>query len=66
MEKRWLTVRDASEYLGAHEQTIYIWAQTARIPSVKIGGSVRIDRKALDRALEAQLDGKTINLEGLI
>lgn len=66
MEKRWLTIREVAEYLGAHEKTIYIWSQIGLIQEIKFGGAVWADRKALDRTLEEHQSGRTTNLESLI
>ena len=53
MEKRWITPRECSEYLGLHKQTIYSLCGRGALPTTRIGGSIRIDRKRLDGLLEA-------------
>jgi len=55
MQKRWLTVADAAKYLSLNVKTIYAQATKGEIPSAKIGGSIRIDKKKLDEQLENQI-----------
>jgi excisionase family DNA binding protein len=53
--KRWLSVRQAGEFLGCSERAVYRRIETGRIPAETVrhsGRRVYIDRKALDRALE--------------
>ena len=33
----------AAELLGLHPQTLYRWTRQGKLPSVKMGGAVRID-----------------------
>jgi len=54
-EKRWLKPKEAAEILGLHVQTIYAKTLIGIIPSVKVGGALRIDGKKLNEALEAQI-----------
>ncbi len=54
MEKRWLSPRECSLYLGLHEKTIYSLCGRGALPTARIGGSLRIDRKRLDELLEAK------------
>jgi excisionase family DNA binding protein len=54
MEKRFLTVNECAEYLCLHKKTIYQLVYAHKLPSVKIGGSVRIDLKRLTEQLESQ------------
>jgi len=55
MQKRWITPREAAEYLSLNPKTIYAQAAAGIIPSAKIGGSIRIDKKKLDEQLENQI-----------
>lgn len=60
MQRRWITCKEAGEYLSLNEKTVYRQASAGIIPSAKIGGSIRIDKMKLDEQLEAQersLDG---------
>jgi excisionase family DNA binding protein len=53
--KRWLTVREAGDYLGCGDRAIYGRIRRGRIPPGAVrhsGRSVLIDREALDRALD--------------
>ncbi len=53
--RRWISVEDTAEYLSLKPKTIYQLALTGKIPSAKIGRSRRIDLKALEKQLEAQV-----------
>ncbi len=55
MERRWISVRTASEYLSIHEITCRRLIDRGKIPATKIGGSIRIDKKRLDEKLECGL-----------
>jgi excisionase family DNA binding protein len=50
--KRWMTVREAAEYLGTTEVAIRRRIARKRIVSKRMGRSVLVDRVALDRELE--------------
>jgi len=56
--RRWITPKEAAEYLSLHPVSIYRLIAKGVIPSVKIGHSVRVDLKALDELLERQIKGK--------
>lgn len=51
-EKRLLTVREAAEFLGTTSATLYGRVWRREIPFVKIGRSVRFDRRDLDELIE--------------
>ena len=52
MERRWITVKEAAQYLGLHEKTIYRLTYKRTIPFTKVEGiGVRIDVKELDKML---------------
>lgn len=55
MERRWISVRIASEYLGIHEITCRRLIDRGEIRATKIGGSIRVDKKRLDEKLERGL-----------
>lgn len=44
----WMTVKDAAEYLGVSEPTIFRWMREGTISFFKIGGSTRFRRENLD------------------
>jgi excisionase family DNA binding protein len=50
--KRWLTVREAADYLGLSEVAVRARMKRGRIPVRHNGRSVAIDRQALDRLIE--------------
>jgi len=53
MERRWLTAKEAAEYLRLHLKTIYRLVSMGAIPYSKISGyGIRIDKVELDRLLE--------------
>ncbi len=50
--KRWYTIRDAAEYLGVSEPTIFRWMKEGALSFYKIGGSTRFSRDILDAVIE--------------
>ena len=50
--KRLLTPREAAAYLGLAVDTVYRQARLRKLPSVKVGRSLRFDVKALERYVE--------------
>jgi len=61
-EKRLLTIKEASEYLGISVDALYCMVYRKQIPYVKIGKKLRFDKFILDRWIEKQTipDSKTI------
>lgn len=55
IERSWINCKEAAEYLGLKPKTVYDFCLSGKIPSVKIGGSRRVDLKALEAGLEKQL-----------
>lgn len=55
IEKRWLTCKEAGEYLNLSPKTVSDLCLSGRIPSIKIGHSRRVDLKALEVGLEKQI-----------
>jgi len=54
IERRWLRVTEAGEYLGLHQKSVYRACSERRIPFCKIAGiGVRIDKHELDLLLES-------------
>ena len=47
-----MTVTEAAEYLGTTPATLYSKACRRVIPFVKVGRSLRFDRRDLDRLIE--------------
>lgn len=53
IERRWLKVKEAAEYLGMHEKSVYRACCRRKIPFSKAPGvGVRIDKRELDALLE--------------
>jgi excisionase family DNA binding protein len=44
----WLTIREAAEYLGVSEPTIFRWMREGSLSFFKIGGATRFRRENLD------------------
>jgi excisionase family DNA binding protein len=54
-EKRWMSIKDAAEYLGVNGTSLYRACRKNWIPSIKSRGiGVRVDRVKLDAMLENQ------------
>ena len=53
--RRWISVREASQYLSIHEITCRRLIDRGEIPACKVGGSIRIDKKRLDEKLEQRM-----------
>ena len=51
-ERRFLSVKDVSDYTGLAEGTIYNMVYQRRIPFTKLGGSVKFDRHRLDKWID--------------
>ena len=56
LEKRWISPREAAEYLGCHIQTLYVWIARGEVPSARLGRKVLIDLKRLDAQLEGSMN----------
>jgi excisionase family DNA binding protein len=54
---RWFSVKEAAEYLGVSEPTIYRWMKNHTLSFFKVGGSTRFDQEGLD-AVIAKSTGK--------
>jgi excisionase family DNA binding protein len=46
--EKWLNTREASEYLGVSEPTIFRWMRSGRVSFFKLGGATRFKRENLD------------------
>lgn len=57
MKPRYITVQACADYLSQHPITIRRKIDRGEIPASKIGRSVRVDLKALDKMLEKQRIG---------
>jgi excisionase family DNA binding protein len=55
IERRWLKVTEAGEYLGMHPKSVYRSCSQRKIPFSRAPGiGVRIDKRELDALLERQ------------
>lgn len=55
IERRWLKISEAAEYLGLHSKSVYRACRQRKIPCSKLPGiGMRIDKQKLDRLLEEQ------------
>ena len=55
IERRWLRVSEAGEYLGMHPKSVYRSCSQRKIPFSRAPGiGVRIDKRELDALLERQ------------
>jgi len=52
LEKRWITPKEAANYLSLHLKTVYVKISKGEIPASRIGGSIRVDKKKLDELME--------------
>lgn len=54
MEDALITVKEVAEYLKLKEQTVYLLARQNKIPSLKVGGSLRFKKSQIDGWLLAE------------
>jgi len=54
MEDSLITVKEVSDYLKLKGQTVYLLARQKKIPSVKVGGSLRFKKSQIDAWLLAK------------
>ena len=54
MQDALITVKEVSEYLKLKEQTVYLLARKNKIPSLKVGGSLRFKKSQIDGWLLAE------------
>jgi len=55
MNRRWVTVNEAAEYLSIHPVTCRRLIDQNKIPASRIGRSVRVDFKKLEAQLESEI-----------
>lgn len=51
MKKRYVNIKEVSEYTSLPVKTLYEWASIGRIPSIKLGRRVLFDLEDIDRLL---------------
>ena len=52
MEKRFLGIKELSEYLGLTTGTLYVWVCQRRIPYLKVGKLVKFDIIEIEKWLK--------------
>ncbi len=51
LKKRYVSVKEVSEYTSLPVSTLYEWSGTGRIPAIKIGRRVLFDLKDIDNLM---------------
>ena len=54
----WFTVKEAADYLGVSEPTIFRWMKQGLLSFYKIGGSTRFSREGLEALIEKTTGSK--------
>lgn len=54
-EEEWLTVKDITEILNVTRATVSAWVNDGDIPSLRIKGTIRIPRSAMDKIVTDSL-----------
>jgi len=54
MEKRYVNIKEVSEYTSLPVKTLYDWASQGKIPSIKYGRRVLFDLQDIDQIMAAQ------------
>jgi len=52
LTKRYVGIKELSEYIGVSSGTLYVWVCHRKIPFVKIGRLVKFDLLAVEKWLE--------------
>ena len=52
MQRRLITIKEASEYLGISVNTLYSWVSQKKIDYVKMGRLTKFDIRVLDKLIE--------------
>jgi len=53
-----VSVRNAAEFLSIHPMTLRNWIDREIVPVVRFGRTIRIDLKALEKQVQAQLEAQ--------
>jgi len=61
MEDSLITVKEVADYLKLKEQTVYLLARQNKIPSLKVGGSLRFKKSQIDGWLLAEPNKSSSN-----
>ena len=54
MEKRYVNIKEVSEYTSLPVKTLYDWASQGKVPSIKYGRRVLFDLQDIDQIMAAQ------------
>jgi len=54
MQKRFLTAKEVSVYLGLNEETVRKWAQRGHMPAFKFRKSLRFDLRDLEKWIKTK------------
>ncbi len=72
MNKKYANIKEVSEYTSLPTKTLYDWASTGKIPSIKIGRRVLFDLNDIDNLMTSlkrncNQNEKTVNkiIEGI-
>ncbi len=52
MQRRLITIKEASEYLGISVNTLYSWVSQKKIDYVKMGRLTKFDIRVIDKYIE--------------
>ena len=61
--KNWLRVKEAQEYCGVSERTVYNWINNEGLKHSKVNGSILIKVQDIDEFIEMHCVSKSINDE---
>lgn len=50
--EKWFTIKEATEYLGVSQPTIFRWMKEGTLSFYKIGGATRFSQEGLDSIIE--------------
>ncbi len=53
MTKRYVNIKDVSEYTSIPVKTLYEWSSVGRIPSIKLGRKILFDLYDIDKVMES-------------
>ncbi len=56
-----MTIEEVARYLKLKSQTIYTWAQSGKIPAVKLGKEWRFKKSVIDHWFNQHFDEKFLN-----
>lgn len=60
-QQKWYSIKEAAEYLGVGEPTIYRWMREDSITFRKVGDSTRFWKEDLDDVMEVHPSAKDVN-----